>query len=366
MSDVRCSARPSDLYAAAAETAELASALRAALAALDGSAELVLLSARGFWSALAWRDPLWSLVDAVDDLSLFVAAVGRAFERAGDGTATHVVTTGAAAIDGWLQASAWLPADHLHAAREGEWGTAVFGTRCASWPDAGYLGTGFVVGPDGRRYPLVAPWVTRGGVVYQADDGVLPGRPNVLDLDGRDPGWTTLYERTGIERWRAAPDLAERTLIGIGATAAGAPMGSTEADVQTVTIVPGRAPVLGASPGAGAPSAVSPPAYEPDRPEYPPPNAPDVAYPRGQDSLVANGAALAPLFIDGLGGAVFADLGSHDAYDIAFQQNVDGRVRAVYRRVFVGTDAGGDPVLQSVYVTGPERNDQVAITYAPR
>jgi len=74
---------------------------------------------------------------------------------------------------------------------------------------------------------------------------------------------------------------------------------------------------------------------------------------------------LAPVVLDGLVGAARADLGSHDAYDIVLQENEDGRIRALYRRVFVGFDSSGDATLSSVYVTGPERNDQVRITYAP-
>jgi hypothetical protein len=241
----------------------------------------------------------------------------------------------------------------------------VFGARCVSWGDAGYQGSGFIVGPDGRSYALVAPHVMRNGTVYNADDGLRPGAPSVLDLDGRDPGWTTVYEQIGVERWRDEPGIAGRILTGIGSTAAGPPIGSTSDDVDAVVLTPGRAPSLGRriSPAPGPEPA--PPVYVPPAPAVPPPNAPDLAYPTGQTSVAAGAMNIAPVVLDGLVGVARADLGSHDAYDIVLQENSDGRLRALYRRVFVGFDERGEPELSSVYVTGPERNDQVPITYAP-
>ena len=100
-------------------------------------------------------------------------------------------------------------------------------------------------------------------------------------------------------------------------------------------------------------------------PPVPPPNKPDLEYPLGQTSVAAGAMNLAPVVLDGLAGAAHADLGSYDAYDIVFQENSDGRIRALYQRVFVGFDASGEAELSSVYVTGPERNDQVPIEYAP-
>jgi hypothetical protein len=109
---------------------------------------------------------------------------------------------------------------------------------------------------------------------------------------------------------------------------------------------------------------VAPPVYTPPAPPVPPPNAPEVEYPAGQSSVAAGAMNIAPVVVNGFAGAAGADLGSHDAYDIVLQENDDGRIRALYRRVFVGFDSAGEPELSSVYVTGPERNDQVPITYA--
>ena len=71
-------------------------------------------------------------------------------------------------------------------------------------------------------------------------------------------------------------------------------------------------------------------------------------------------------FVDAFGGRKvesIALLGS-DA-KLKFQQNADGRVRALYKRVYVAFDDDGKPYAESVWVIGPENNDHVVINYAP-
>jgi len=365
----RCAARPDDLFACANEIEQVVAATRSSVAAFDRAMEYFVFRTHGLLAALRWSDPLWLIVNELEDLSSWVAGVGAAFEAAGGHGAsgrTDVVTTDAAAIDALASGSSWRPVDAIEHGARSAWAAAVFGPRCVSWGDAGYEGAGFIVGPDGRSYPLVAPHVVRDGNTYHADDGVQAGGASVLDLDGRDPGWRTVYEQIGRERWRDAPGIGGRILTGIGASAAGVPVGSTERDVEAVVIAPGRAPVLSHHPTRAEGPTQAPPVYTPPAPPVPPPNAPDLHYPVGQASVAAGAMGLAPVVLDGLVGVSRADLGSRDAYDIVLQENDDGRIRALYRRVFVGFDSSGDAELSSVYVTGPERNDQVRITYAPR
>src|SRR5262249_29687675 len=155
-----------------------------------------------------------------------------------------VITSDTSIVDAWLHETSWRPSDQRRAGAQGDWAAAVFGERCISWRDAGYQGSGFLAGPDGRAYPLVAPHLVRDGTTYNADDGLGAGQPSVLDLDGRDPGWTTVYEQIGVERWRDAPSVAGRILSGLGATAGGLPRGSTHADVNAVVMRSGYAPAL--------------------------------------------------------------------------------------------------------------------------
>jgi hypothetical protein len=364
----RCSARPDDLYRGANEIEAVIAELRRQLASFDLAMEFFVLRTHGFFAALRWSDPLWALVRELDALATFTGSIGSAFEAAGGrGVAgrSTLIATDASTIDGWRTSTSWQPSKQLKRGTANAWTEAVFGPHCVSWGDAGYEGAGFISGPDGRRYPLVAPHVVRDGRTYNADDGARPGQPSVLDLDGRDPGWMTIHEQIGVERWRDAPGVAGRILAGIGASAAGSPGGSTEDDVRAVVITPGRRPTLSESLVPSAAPAPNPPVYMPPAPPVPPPNKPDVEYPLGQTSVPAGAMNLAPVVLDGLVGAAHADLGSYDAYDIVFQENNDGRIRALYQRVFVGFDASSGAELSSVYVTGPERNDQVPIEYAP-
>ncbi|HEY2815454.1 MAG TPA: hypothetical protein VGJ03_18475 [Acidimicrobiales bacterium] len=369
MTSTRCSARPDALLDCASETELIVSELRGALIAFDNTVESFVFRAHGLFAALTWTDPLWSVVRALEDLADTVAAIAMAFEAAGGRGASgrsDLISSDAATIDRWVTSASWRPTNNLQPGMAGAWAAAALGAYCHSQGDAGYDGSGFLIGPDGRSYPLVAPHVTRDGHRVNADDHLVAGQPSVLDLDGRDPGWSTIYEQIGVERWRDEPGVGGRLLAAIGSTAAGPPTGSTEQDVDAVAIAPGQAPTLRRQLTPTPVPQPSPPVYAPNAPVVPPPNVPDVLYPNGQTSIAANGMNIGPVVIDGLIGFAHADLGSHDAYDVVFQSNRDGRIRALYRRVFVGFDDSGDAELDSVYVTGPERNDQVPIVYAPR
>ncbi|HET9500128.1 MAG TPA: hypothetical protein VFO98_07690 [Marmoricola sp.] len=97
----------------------------------------------------------------------------------------------------------------------------------------GYYGGGFITGPDGRRYPLVVP-------VLSTDQGpVLAARTGdrtVDDLDGRDSGWHTLTSQRGIDLFGERTDTLEKVITGLGPrpggsgpdVAAGRPVGAPE------------------------------------------------------------------------------------------------------------------------------------------
>ena len=363
----RCAARPDDLHRAALDLERLADELGSALRSFDAAIAWFEAVQAGPFAVLRQHDPLGVLPGAVADLAAWVDAVALAFAAAGAGTSEGaVVVADRRAIDGWMASHDWHPGGHLQPADSSrEWFDAVVGLGCAGFTGAGYLGRGFLVGPDGERYPLVAPWVERGGVRYQADGHASDDRLGVLDLDGRDQGWTTIAELTGVERWRAEPDGLERALIGIGSTAAGPPRGSTETDVQRVLLVPFGAPVLASVPPDRSPRDAATSTYDPLAPEHAPPHAPDLQYPRGQGSVGGSAALALPVAVDLAAGVADADRGSFAAYDVVFQRNADGRTRALYKRVFVGEEDDGSATLTSAWVTGPERNDHVVINYAP-
>jgi len=315
----------------------------------DLRAELRSFDAYTGWLS-GFDDPLSEMAFELDDLASWVAHVAWAFATAGaagDLMTDRVVAVDANAVDFVLGRADWHPSSHLRAGANGEWLRAVE-PQCGVFAGAGYRGSGFLVGRDGRSYPLVAPYVERGGVRYDADDGVEPGATSVDDLDGRDPGWTTIDEVIGVERWRDVGSF-DRVMAGVGSTVAGRPFGSSERDVAELVIRPGMAPYFT--------DALDRPPPEPAPPAYLSP------YPsHSRASGVADSLSIA---VDGLGGAIDADQGSFAAFDVAFQVNADGRTRALYKRVYVGFDDDGTARPQSVWVTGPETNDHTAINYAP-
>ena len=89
------------------------------------------------------------------------------------------------------------------------WATHVFpGGRAWCGPDT-YVGSGSILGSDGRRYPLVVPEVRHDGALVRGD---ADGSVGVATLGGRDPSWVTTGVQTGTGRvrdelvwWEASP-----------------------------------------------------------------------------------------------------------------------------------------------------------------
>jgi hypothetical protein len=370
MSDsTTCSARPGDLLEYTRDTGDVIVQLRSELVALDVAVEEFLFASGGlvgWFKELCYHDPIWNAVVDLDEIASWVAHVAWAFAMAGGGgdiNSTDLVTTTTLAIAAKLEPLEWNPSRHLRGAQPGEWLRA-FNPLCRGYgPGVGYRGSGFIEGPDGRLYPLVAPYVTRDGVEYHADDGLVPGQPSVLELDGRDPGWTTLWEDVGVERWREEPGFWQKVFIGVGSTVGGLPAGSTQSDVEQLVLMPGLEPYFGVAPEQPSTEPTPPPYMVPNAPEFAPPRQPDTMYP-GNTAPVA-GASGAAMLSQTVAGGLLSDLGSFDAYDVVFQQNAAGEVRALYKRVYVGFDDAGQPYADSVWVTGPENNDHVLINYAP-
>jgi hypothetical protein len=364
--ETRCSAIPRELVAYARDADEIGRLLRNELHFFDAVVQWCLLRTSNAIRALWFDDPLWGTAAAIDDLASWTAHVAWSFAIAGgsgDPTVAMVVTAEARTVDDWLCSAEWKPTENIRAAKSSEWLAAAIGPNCHMFGEDRYDGKGFLVGPDGRLYALVAPHVERDRVVYHSDNARLPNQPSVLDLDGREPGWTTIYEKIGVERWRDAPDVLGRVLSGFGGTVGGRPNGSSERDVRQLMVRPGMAPMFRTRPDRSPEEPTPPPYMVPAAPDFAPPDRPDTMYP-GANAGTAMANAV-PVLIEGLGGAVMADLGSHAAYDVTFQKNTDGRTRALYRRVFVGYDDTGNAQPKSVWVTGPENNDHVLINYAP-
>src|SRR4051794_16555053 len=150
----RCAARPDDLHRAALDLEHLAGELATEIRAFESAVALFEMVRCGPFALLRHHDPLGVLPEAVADLAAWVDDVAVAFARAGQGLALDpgaVVNADRRTVDGWLAADAWRPGAHLNRATSShDWFDAVVGRVCAGFDGAGYLGAGFLVGPDGR------------------------------------------------------------------------------------------------------------------------------------------------------------------------------------------------------------------------
>jgi hypothetical protein len=111
-------------------------------------------------------------------------------------------------------AEAWQPPVDWHAGNPDDWARAVQprgpGGKCFDPRQSHYAGNGFVTGPDGRQYPLVVPKVRDGDHHYTGDGPTYRGTGSVQDLGGQDPGWTTVYDKSGVHRFGPAPNLFDK------------------------------------------------------------------------------------------------------------------------------------------------------------
>ncbi len=289
------------------------------------------------------EDAIGRAAELIEELGRLGRATGEAFARAGRAGPDGVVRADADRIR--FGGVPWSARASLVGGAAGEWAAAIYGARCAGSPDAFYVGSeGFIVGPDGRRYPLVAPTVVRGGRWFN-------GGAVVDDLGGLDPGWRLVDVEAGVERHRGAPSVLGRLLVGIGSTVAGAPVASTSAQVRAVTLHRWAPPTL-ALVGDPRPNLEAVPSTPSDE--------------RGSGRPVAAGGfELLPAAAEVAMGALRADDGSEHAYQVTFEQNEDGRLRATYLRVDVAPPAeDSDPwVLSPSYVVGPTADDVVTVRY---
>lgn len=243
--------------------------------------------------------------------------------------------------------------DLLEVANERWWIARVFpGGRAWCGPDT-YVGSGAVLGPDGRRYPLVVPEVRHEGRLVRGD---ADGTVDVATLAGRDPGWATVDVATGVSRIRddlrwyqsfAVASLGFNPRVTSRLT--GRP--ATERVRSALHVDPNGVPRLEAVdvPTTGGPAPTTPPVAPPEPRRVPgrTPGRTRGPFRRRAAGTPPVGTAL-DVGIGALEGMVLLDRvrqAGRAAWQVVFEQHPDGRRRARMRLYEVAATEDGDVVV---------------------
>ncbi len=224
--------------------------------------------------------------------------------------------------------------------------------------DRGYWGGGYAIGPDGRQYPIVIPWMEIDGHVYTADSG--PG-VEVATLGGRDDGWSIVTVRSGVERIQEEPNLFAELAAGLaGSTGLVTPLPDDEM-LPGIVMNPDRPPWLASEiplprPVRQPDVAVLPVApmmmivngrlmqVQPDELAWAPRDirravANTTVLPPSTAGTVITGALdLAVPAGQGLDMALSLDNQNQRAYQVIYEENDDGRIRARVETFWLTSD----------------------------
>lgn len=338
----------------------------------------------------AWDSTVRHLLADSRELAEDVAAIAGAFREADSGAsggASGIARVPDAELERSLrlirirqQADAMASLDepfdllaNMVAMPQDEWFSSLHGATCGPiGADAHYGGGGAVVGPDGRSYPLVVPSLRIGDQTFTGDANARPGDRTVGTLGGVDPGWVLVGARSGVDRLQATPGRFERFAVGLAGTNPNlAPRArALEGDEYRHLLIDGYGrPRIELEPravGSGPPS--SPPSLSDVRsPAFVMIDGKMVEFDRmaaGEESrgirragvVAANVRAqraaatmssveIATSVLAGASLANTFDDFDWFAYQIVFEENIDGRLRAQARSYQMAVDERGEVVI---------------------
>lgn len=278
----------------------------------------------------------------------------------------------------------WRPSTNLSALPAVDWRRLVgLSPVCQG---AGWAGAGVLVGPDGRHYPLVVPWIEDARGRWSAD--LAPAEQAVSTLGGADPGWHEIGVRFGIDSFGPPAGTATKAAIVTAGFLGNAPqmIGRLRPDLLpllrwTTSGLPTLSPPTGKSaipPPRGGGTAQIPRSalvQEDDRLGWTSDTSgasPNRAAHRGGSDVVASKATpftpnlvgMADSGLAGLGTAGRLDDSRLVAYRATFEENADGRVRARVVTYRVRDGSNGPTVLSDdVSVTPEGRLGRAPVTY---
>lgn len=215
---------------------------------------------------------------------------------------------------------------------------------CVPFTGGSYVGGGYVIDPNGDRWPIVVSRVvTDDGDVYTADElPVSPGEPSVATLGRSDPGWSVVGYATGIERFQEVPSVVDTILGALGGTTGQVGPLPPNSGLAHIAMPPNGPPHLVAEPLTPGPVTAPPTAGTSDPGDSSP------------AALVEGGAAVAVTVAQGVVMAAAMDNQTQRAYRAVFEENADGRRRVRIETFTLAHDGEGDVVIipEHVYVNG--------------
>jgi hypothetical protein len=214
----------------------------------------------------------------------------------------------------------------------------------------GYFGGGTIQGPGGAQWPIVMPYYQDGKNIYMADDGATPPNGGINELDGQDPGWSTVATYSGlgqfgtISGWTKA---AAAFLVGSGQE-----LESNPTDPGAVTVNNDGVPFAGHDVAEPSMGPADKPWWDVDSDTMMPKPMENLPPGSIQPNLEYNEAALggASLLVQaGQAVTTVQNIDSHASrqWYVAYQVNSDGRTRAVVHTYSAGPTEDGKTIVGS-------------------
>lgn len=232
-----------------------------------------------------------------------------------------------------------------------DWGSPIRVLVDGEWVEYGYTGGGSITGPGGAQWPIMMPYMEKDGVRYMDDAGIPREDGGLMQLDGYDPGWSSVTSYRGLNKYM---DVSPS--VSIAAVFAG--LKANRVYPEAVYVTPdGSASLTAPPPGeveyAGTAEATS----DSER-----------LNPAGAErwNRMVGGVDLAMAGLQAWNTIDGAASHEQRPWYIDYQINEDGRRRAIVRTYQAGTTESGDPVVGSFANTFDTEGTSTEIAYARR
>lgn len=232
-----------------------------------------------------------------------------------------------------------------------DWGSPIRVFVDGEWIEYGYTGGGSITGPGGAEWPIMMPYMKKDDVTYMDDVGIPREDGGLMQLDGYDPGWSTVSSYRGVNKYM---DVSPTVSL----TAAVAGLKGNRVYPDALYITPdGTATLEAPPPGEVEYAGTSEATPDTER-----------LNPAGADrwNRMVGGVDLAMAGLQTMNTIDAAASHEQRPWFIEYQINEDGRRRAIVRTYQAGTTDSGHPVVGSFANTFDVEGSSTEIAYARR